>query len=100
VLLLTGLRDGYWAWRRVLDRLRTRRDRAIVAVREFGYEPFLPRLINWWRNRPFAPRMEMYCVPRSEVLALVREHGARIVDIEEEDMPGGLHSYRYWISKG
>lgn len=99
VLLVTGLRDLYWAWRRVLDRVRARRDRMIVAVRQFGRNPLVPRLINWWRNRPFAPRMEMHCVPRSEVLAIIGEHGARVVDTEDENMPGGLHSYRYWICK-
>jgi hypothetical protein len=99
VLSATGLRGAYWTWRRVLDRLRLRRDRMIVAVREFGYDPVVPRLINWWRNRPFAPRMEMHCVPRSEVLALVQEHGGRALDIEEELMPGGFQSYRYWVAK-
>jgi SAM-dependent methyltransferase len=99
VLFASGLRDAYWAWRRVLDRVRTRRDRAIVAARTFGYEPIAPTLINWWRSRPFAPRMEMHCVPRSEVLAIIRDHGGRVVDVEEELMPGGFQSYRYWISK-
>jgi hypothetical protein len=99
MLFATGLRDAYWAWRRVLDRVRTRRDRAIVAAREFGYDPVVPRLINWWRSRPFAPRMEMHCVPRSDVLAIVQESGGRVLDIEEELMPGGFQSYRYWISK-
>ena len=99
VLFATGLRDAYGTWRRGLDRLRLRRDRLIVAVREFGYDPVVPRLINWWRNRPFAPRMEMHCVPRSEVLAIVQEDGGRVLDIEEELMPGGFQSYRYWVSK-
>ena len=99
VLLTTGLRDTYWAWRRLVDRIRTRRDRVVVAVREFGYDPLVPRLINWWRNRPFAPRMEMHCVPRSDVLGIVQKHGATVVDVEEELIPGGLQSYRYWICK-
>jgi len=99
VLLVTGVRDIYWTWRRVLDRIRARRDRGIVAIREFGYDPFVPRLINWWRNRPFAPRMEMHCVPRSDVLAIVRDRGGRVLEVDEELMPGGFQSYRYWISK-
>jgi SAM-dependent methyltransferase len=99
VLFVMGLRDAYWTWRRILDRVRARRDRVIVAVREFGSEPVVSRLINWWRSRPFAARMEMHCVPRSEVLAIVQEQGGRVVDTEEEMIPGGLQSYRYWISK-
>jgi hypothetical protein len=43
--------------------------------------------------------MEMHCVPRSEVLAIVQEQGGRVVDTEEEMIPGGLQSYRYWIVK-
>jgi SAM-dependent methyltransferase len=92
LLRVTGLRDAYWAWRRALDRIRARRDRFIVTAR-------VPQMINWWRNRPFAPGLEMHCLPRREVLAIVQEQGARVVDVEEELMPGGFHSYRYWICK-
>lgn len=97
VLRATGVRDAYWAWRRVLDRIYARRDRVIIAVREFGDPPLLPRVINWWQRRPFAPVMEMHCVPRGDVLAIVQEQGARVVDVEEELRPGGFQSYTYWI---
>jgi SAM-dependent methyltransferase len=99
VLRATGVRDAYWAWRRLLDRIYTRRDRLIIALREFGDPPLAPRIINWWRRRPFAPLMEMHCVPRAEVLAIVQQHGARVVNVEEELRPGGFQSYTYWISQ-
>jgi SAM-dependent methyltransferase len=85
VLQATGIRDGYWAWRRAVDRAR-----AAVSV---------PRLINWWRRGPLSARMEMYCVPRDEVIRLVSNAGGRIVDVEQELTPG-YRSCRYWVTKG
>ena len=96
LLRATGVRALYWEWRRALDRVRTGRDRAIVGIRRMR---IVPRVINWSRSRPFSPRMEMYCVARQEVVALIEDHGGRIVDVEEERMPGGLQSYRYWVRK-
>ena len=95
VLRASGLRDLYWACRRAVDRVKSRRDRTIVRTRDALN---LPRLINWWRRGPFAARMEMYCVPRDEVVALVSAAGAQILDVEEERTPGYL-SCRYWVSK-
>jgi hypothetical protein len=83
-------------WRRALDRVRAGRDSAIVGIRRMRT---VLRAINWWRSRPFAPRMEMHCVPRQEVVALIQDRGGHVVDIEEEPMPGGLQSYRYWVRK-
>jgi hypothetical protein len=63
------------------------------------YEPYVPPVINWWNTLSFGPRMEMHCVPRAEILALVAEAGGRVVDVEEELMSGGYHSCRYWVKK-
>ena len=89
------MRDVYWAWRRAVDRVKARRDRIIVATREHLH---LGRLVNWWKGKPFAARMEMHCVPRADVVALVEEAEGRVVDVEEEWTPGFL-SCRYWIVK-
>ena len=99
VLQATGLRDVYWVWRRALDRVKGRRDRLIVSLKEHAYEPVIPPLINWWKGRPFAPKMEMHCVPRAEVAAILAENGGRVVDTDEELMPGGFQSCRYWVVK-
>lgn len=93
------LRRLYWGWRHGVDDVKRVRDRAILAGRARFYEPTVPRLINWWRSRPFAAKMEMYCVPRAEVTALVESNGGRIVHVEDELMPGGYRSYRYWVVK-
>lgn len=94
VLRATRLRDLYWAWRHAVDELKRR---LFVPLRARVYERVISPFINWWRGRPFAPRMEMYCVPRSEVLEIVAAGGGRVVDVEEELMPGGFWSCRYWI---
>jgi len=92
VLRATGLRDVYWAWRHALDGVKARCDRLIQGL--------IHPLVNWWKRQPFAPRMEMHCVPRSDVLAILAEGGGRLVDTEEELMPGGFQSCRYWAGKG
>ena len=99
VLRATGLRDVYWAWRHAVDDVKRCRDRLMTSVGEVVYDPVIPPLINWWRGRPFAPRMEMYCVPRSDVLEIVTAEGGCVVDIEEELVTGGFRSCRYWIRK-
>jgi hypothetical protein len=98
----TGVRDAYWVWRRGLDRVKASRDQAIVAVRD---RLFVPRLINrWkrelasWKRGLFAATMEMHCVPRAEVLALLKDAGGRVVNVDEERTPG-YQSCRYWVSK-
>ena len=100
VLRVTGLRDLYWVWRHALDRVKVHRDRFIVWSRERAFERVVIPLVNWWKGRPFAPKMEMHCVPRSEVLKILMEAGGRLVDAEEELMPGGFQSCRYWVRKG
>lgn len=91
----TGVRDAYWGWRRAVDRVKTVRDRAIIDVRQRVY---LARMINWWRRGPFSALMEMHCVPRVEVLSILRGAGGRVVDVDEEWTPG-YQSCRYWVSK-
>jgi SAM-dependent methyltransferase len=98
VLRVTRLRDVYWMWRRAADRVKARRDRLIVAVGHPLVNWWL-RAITWWKSHPFAARMEMYCVPRAEVLRILAEGGGRIVDVEEEPRPGGFQSCRYWVCK-
>jgi len=98
VMRATGVRDVYWAWRRAVDRVKA--SRAVEVLRE---RLQLARLINgvttWWRRGPFAARMEMHCVPRAEVVALVTEAGGTVVSVEEEWTPG-FQSCRYWVRKG
>jgi SAM-dependent methyltransferase len=97
VLRATRLRDLYWIYRHSWDAFKVRRDRSIERMVKRLYEPYVPPLINWWNTLSFAPRMEMHCVPRAEIVALVAEHGGRVVDVEEELMPGGYLSCRYWV---
>jgi hypothetical protein len=55
------------------------------------------------RDEPPAgpPVMEMHCVPRQEVEAVLREAGARVRDVAELDVSGdGYQSFRYIASKG
>jgi SAM-dependent methyltransferase len=99
----TGVRDAYWTWRRGLDRLRRSRDRLIIASRDRLY---VAHAINWlkrkqdaWRRGLLAATMEMYCVPRAEVLALLKDAGGRVLHVDEETTPG-YQSCRYWVSKG
>jgi hypothetical protein len=107
VLRVTRLRDAYWTWRRGLDTVKAARDRLIVGVREATYVPLRDRvhrqviapMINWWRRGPFAARMEMHCVPRSEVLSILASGGGRVVDVEEELFTRGYLSCRYWVCK-
>jgi hypothetical protein len=71
--------------------MKARRDRAIRR--------HIHPLVNWWLGRPFDAKMEMHCVPRSEVLALLGPSGARVLDTQEELVTGGFQSYRYWVTK-
>jgi SAM-dependent methyltransferase len=104
-LRATGLRDAYWSTRRAIDVVKSRRDSAIRRwlhpVVHDAIHPFIRRrvhpLINWWNGVSLSARMEMHCVPRSEVAAAVTESGGRIVDVEEEAMAGGYNSCRYWV---
>ena len=40
----------------------------------------------------------MHYVPRAEVLSILQAEGGRILDVEEEWIPG-YQSCRYWVSK-
>jgi SAM-dependent methyltransferase len=44
------------------------------------------------------PVMEMHCVPKAEVVALLTQHGARVLDVERHSLPG-FRSYRYWVGR-
>jgi SAM-dependent methyltransferase len=99
LLRATGLRDVYWTWRRSLDRVKSRRDRLIRAAREPLFQRVIVPANNWWAGRPFAPKMEMHCVPRVEVLAILADSGGRLVEVDEELTPGGFQSCRYWVLK-
>ena len=77
-------------------RIRSARDAVLVGVRD-GLN--LPRLMNWLRRRDFMTgRMEMYWVPRAEVISVVTAAGGRVTDVVEEWTPG-YQSCRYWIRK-
>lgn len=99
VLRVSGLREVYWTWRRGLDLIKSRRDQAIRRVIHPVIERLIHPIVNWWSRRPFAARMEMHCVPRSVVLSILSERGGHVLALEEELMPGGLHSCRYWVTK-
>ena len=87
----TGLRDIYWTGRRGVDAVKERRDRVVRRL--------INPLIKWWKSRPQPEKMDMYCVARSEVLAILQQAGGHVVDVEEEMMPGGFQSCRYWVTK-
>jgi hypothetical protein len=42
----------------------------------------------------------MYCVPRKDILQTVEIAGGTIVAEDQELVPGGFQSYRYWVIKG
>lgn len=47
------------------------------------------------------PRMEMYAIPQSEIVRLVKENGATVLDIVADEMGGKYWtSFRYCIRKG
>jgi SAM-dependent methyltransferase len=107
VLDATGFRDVYWRTRRAIDRVKLRRDSAIrrwlhPIVHE-RIQPFIQRrvnpLINRWNGVSLAARMEMHCVPETDVSTAIHECGGRLVAIDEEMMAGGYHSRRYWVTK-
>ena len=87
----TGLRDIYWRGRRGVDAVKERRDRMVRRL--------INPIIKWWKGRPQPEKMDMHCVPRSDVLAILQEAGGHVVDVEEEMMPGGFQSCRYWVTK-
>jgi SAM-dependent methyltransferase len=99
IMKATGIRDVYWVWRRGLDRVKSIRDQIIIKVRQLLYLPHIwNRVVSWWRRGPFEPRMEMYWVPRAEVVTLLQDCGARVVQVDDEWTPG-FQSCRYWVSK-
>ena len=87
LLRSTGVRDAYWGVRRAIDVVKSYRDSAIRRwlhpVVHNLIHPVIRRrvhpLINWWNGVSLAARMEMHCVPRSEVAVAVSESGGRIV---------------------
>ena len=91
LLRATGLRDAYWSARRALDAVKAGRDGVIRRV--------LHPWINRWERVSFAPRMEMHCIPATDVRAIVERGGGRVVHVEEEMMAGGYRSCRYWVVK-
>jgi SAM-dependent methyltransferase len=84
-----GVRDVYWAGRRMVDGIKGGRDELIRRR--------LHPVINWWERQSFAPRMEMHCLPRAEVEALVAAAGGRVLHVDDEMMSGGYQSCRYWV---
>lgn len=46
------------------------------------------------------PRMEMHCVEKDKVLSLLRENGAEVLDIVDDEACGaGFVSLRYTVTK-
>ena len=93
MLRATRIRDVYWAWRRAVDRVKTRRDRVLSVVK--------PVVVNWWkrrRQRFSGPVMEMHPVPQEDVKRLIASGGGRLVWTEVELVPG-FESCRYWVAK-
>jgi SAM-dependent methyltransferase len=93
LLRATRLRDLYWAWRRGVDRVKTRRDRVLAVIK--------PVAVNWWkrrRQRFTGPVMEMHPIAQDEVRRLIASGGGRLVWTEVELVPG-FESCRYWVSK-
>ena len=67
---LDAIRGG---WRRARERRRTRR---------------------WQRAA-----MVMHCVPQAEVVHRIEQSGGRVADVDQELIPGGYLSCRYWVVK-
>jgi len=48
----------------------------------------------------FTPRMEMYGIPREEIIRLVEEHGGKIVKVEPDGWAGyDWSSFTYYVVK-
>lgn len=54
------------------------------------------RNLRYGKNRP---RMEMYSVSRAEVVQLLEESGARVLDIDQDNSARHWRSYRYCATK-
>ena len=55
-------------------------------------------LRNAWRRRTATtPIMEMHCVPRGDVEAVVSAAQRRVVDIDTDILEGGFRSRVYWV---
>jgi len=64
------------------------------------YQRIKRRLWLAGRALRFTPQMEMYGVPQAEVLALLQDHGGRVVDVQEDGWAGpGWLSFRYCVTK-
>jgi SAM-dependent methyltransferase len=62
--------------------------------------PRARRLLERLRRSPSSPVMEMHCVPREEVLDVVRRAGATVVDVADfVDAGEGFVSFRYVVSR-
>ena len=64
-------------------------------------EGLLARLQRLWqRSRSFTPRIEMYEVPKAEVLELVQASGGKVVDVQEDPMARPVRlGFRYVVTK-
>lgn len=47
----------------------------------------------------FTPEMQMYSIPRDEVVALVERRGGKVLDVQRFSPDGPLLQYNYYISK-
>jgi ubiquinone/menaquinone biosynthesis C-methylase UbiE len=60
-------------------------------------------LLAWYVQIRYAerePRMEMHCVEKDKVLSLLRENGAEVLDIVDDEASGaGFVSLRYTVTK-
>jgi SAM-dependent methyltransferase len=45
------------------------------------------------------PTMVMYCIPRAEVTECVEASGGQLLEVEQELLPDGFQSCRYWITR-
>jgi SAM-dependent methyltransferase len=61
------------------------------AVQEVSPSPF--------EDTPIVPRMEMYGIPRAEVVQLVADRGGSVLEVEEDDLAPGWESFTYYVTK-
>jgi SAM-dependent methyltransferase len=71
-----------------------------VADRPTQQAPRARRVLDRLRRRPSSPVMEMHCVPRDQVLEVVRGAAATVIDVARfVDAGDGFASYRYVVSR-
>ena len=91
---------GWLVFQLPSEQVQTARDRRLGKRLERAGRRLTPRALRAWFRDKRQPRMEVYGVPRAEVLALLESRGARVVDVVDDRSAGERwRSHRYFVTK-